>query len=99
MIQSSLKQIARRAKRFANVLRNRDYYPRLDVRLRHAEFGNDGASWVLATDFLNSETTVYSFGVGEDISFDLALIKQQLLVEYYHWQPGLGIELTSLRKK
>jgi FkbM family methyltransferase len=38
-------------------------------------YGNPGAEWTLCTEQLGSAPMVYSFGIGKDISFDLALIK------------------------
>jgi FkbM family methyltransferase len=36
--------------------------------------GNQGAAWTFYPEGLSDRSVVYSFGVGEDISFDLALI-------------------------
>lgn len=37
-------------------------------------FGSEYAGWDVATEGLDNNSIVYSFGVGEDVSFDLALI-------------------------
>jgi len=37
-------------------------------------FGSDYGGYDVATDALNAQSVVYSCGVGEDVSFDLALI-------------------------
>jgi len=38
--------------------------------------GNSGASFTIAPNQINKESIIYSFGVGFDISFDLALIEK-----------------------
>ena len=39
-------------------------------------FGNDYGGFFVATDFVNENSVVYSFGIGEDVSFDLEVIKE-----------------------
>ena len=65
-----------------NKLRNKlqivGYYFKLprknDVICKKVRFGSDYAGYNVCPHGLNSESIVYSFGVGEDISFDLAMI-------------------------
>ncbi len=38
--------------------------------------GSDYGGWTIAKNFLHSESVVYSFGIGMDISFDLSIIKK-----------------------
>ncbi|WP_054512715.1 FkbM family methyltransferase [Chryseobacterium sp. ERMR1:04] len=45
-----------------------------DVSLKKKWFGNDYGGFLVATEFLNKDSIVYSFGVGEDISFDTEII-------------------------
>jgi FkbM family methyltransferase len=49
------------------------------------KYGNKGAEWVVVPS-LNSTSVVYSFGVGNDISFDLGLIKD-FGVKIYAFDP------------
>lgn len=46
--------------------------PRPDLE----DLGDDNASWVVPTSRLSSSSICYCVGVGEDVSFDLALIEQ-----------------------
>ena len=39
-------------------------------------FGTTYGGWPVVSSLLNSDSTVLSFGLGEDISFDLALMKR-----------------------
>lgn len=40
-----------------------------------AKFGTDYGGWTILRDRISSHSIVYSFGIGEDISFDLGLIE------------------------
>lgn len=44
-----------------------------DVTLRKKWLGNYYGGFFVASDFVNSASIVYSFGIGEDLSFDRAL--------------------------
>jgi len=44
------------------------------VRCRTKTLGTDGAAWTICLDGLSVNSVIYSFGVGEEISFDLELI-------------------------
>lgn len=46
----------------------------IDHTCRTAYFGSEYGGWRVATDQMDARSVVYSFGVGEDVSFDLALI-------------------------
>jgi len=67
-MQSILKQIYRR-------LRFRPLH-RPNVRLRYEVLGTDYGGWPVVPEMLPGEPLVYSFGTGEDISFDLAMIER-----------------------
>ncbi len=43
----------------------------VEVNVRHKWFGNDYGGFYVSTEKLNSKSVVYSFGIGEDVSFDL----------------------------
>jgi FkbM family methyltransferase len=46
------------------------------VKCTELRLGNKGARWCICPDGLSASSVVYSFGVGENISFDLQLIRQ-----------------------
>ena len=52
--------------------------PIIEIDIPHVQFGGEGASWTIAEP-LNSQSVVYSFGAGEDVSWDLALIERYSL--------------------
>jgi FkbM family methyltransferase len=62
--------------RILKVIRKKDFYAFRDRKINNTCLGNKGASWTIHPDDLSDKSIVYSFGVGEDISFDLALIEK-----------------------
>jgi FkbM family methyltransferase len=60
--------------RLPKVLRGKDFYVKTDSVCNHITYGNLGAAWTFCPDFIDEKSIIYSFGVGEDVSFDLALI-------------------------
>jgi FkbM family methyltransferase len=51
-----------------------------DSKIPYREFGGDGGhhnygAWVVPDNLLNKDSIVYSIGIGEDISFDLDVIR------------------------
>lgn len=63
-------------KRVIKSLLGRDFFLSVDSRIRHERFGSDYGGWNIVTSALNATSVVYSFGVGEDATFDLGLIKR-----------------------
>ena len=72
----NLQIIFNKLLRILKVLRGKDIYIRKDVIIPTETFGNKGVAWTLYVDNLDESSIVYSFGVGDDISFDLSLINQ-----------------------
>ena len=62
--------------RFMRALVGRAVRPPLDLCCRTERFGSDYGGWDVAVERLGRESVVYSFGIGEDASFDLALIQR-----------------------
>lgn len=73
---NNMKTILHLIKRVINVLRGKDFFITIDYSINKEKFGSADASWVLASEFINNDSIIYSFGVGEDISFDLAMINK-----------------------
>ncbi|SEW44987.1 methyltransferase, FkbM family [Chryseobacterium wanjuense] len=46
-----------------------------DISIQKKWLGNDYGGFYVATEFLDKNSIVYSFGIGEDISFDEEMIK------------------------
>ncbi len=69
-----MKRLLRKIKRYIRILTGRDIRSRIQTRCSLENAGSEHSNWDFNPDTLNYESIVYSFGVGEDISFDLALI-------------------------
>ena len=69
--------IYHRIKRFAGSLSRANHALKPDVRIAKRRIGTYYGGWVIAPDALrHDQPIVYSFGLGEDISFDLAMIRE-----------------------
>jgi FkbM family methyltransferase len=64
------------AKRMARVLTGHDVYIPKQVDCGVIYLGNAGTSWPVCPEVLSDRPLIYSFGVGEDVSFDLELIRR-----------------------
>lgn len=62
------------ARRLVRAAVGRDVSHLAEVDIPCEPMGSDYGGWVVSTAGLSSRSVVYSFGVGEDVSFDLALI-------------------------
>jgi FkbM family methyltransferase len=73
---STSRHINLRIKRALGALAGRDIWQRAQVECGLLSLGNDGARWSIHPTGLSKDSVVYSCGVGEDISFDLELIRR-----------------------
>ncbi|GMQ82895.1 MAG: hypothetical protein BMS9Abin05_2361 [Rhodothermia bacterium] len=71
-----MRGLLRRLKRLVRAGIGKDIFPRVQVRYPTTRLGSPYGGWSIIAESLNRESIVYSFGVGEDISFDLALINE-----------------------
>ena len=62
--------------RFLKVLRGKDLYVFPDTEIKKITLGNKNAAWTINPSSINNKSIVYSFGVGNDISFDSELINK-----------------------
>jgi len=69
-----LKRAARFVRRAVKAAFGKDHLMQCDVSIPKRRYGNDWADWVIARDFLNEKSIVYSFGLGKDVSFEHELI-------------------------
>jgi FkbM family methyltransferase len=72
----SLKDGLRTVRRRVRSWLGQDVFIAADFDCAHARFGSGYGGWDVATIGLDADAVVYAFGVGEDISFDLALIER-----------------------
>lgn len=62
----------RKMKRFLKQIRGKDLWTRPQMTCPSLRFGN----WCVSTENLSEESIVYSFGIGEDVEFDLEMIRR-----------------------
>ena len=66
----------RRTRRWVNQTMGRDVRTPIQVKCRREFLGSIYGGWCVCPDRLNPDSVVYSIGVGEDISWDLAMIER-----------------------
>ncbi len=81
-----LKHGLNAAKKAVKKILNMGYYPDIEYKCKVQTFGSDYGAWGVPAGFVNGYSIVYSFGVGEDISFDLELI-DNFGVDIYAFDP------------
>ncbi len=59
-----------------NTALGKEYRPKLDTVISHERFGSEYGGWDVIVEMLNADSVVYSFGVGEDATFDIGLIER-----------------------
>jgi FkbM family methyltransferase len=67
--------IKKKLYRLKNFLKGNEWYHKYDVKINKAATGNSGYEWVICPDLINSQSIVYSFGAGTEISFDTELVR------------------------
>ena len=74
-----MRELITKALRGRKVLIGRDFYQFRQVKRSRITFGNRFADWTFCPDNIDEHSVIYSFGVGEDASFDLKLIEHYQL--------------------
>jgi len=72
----NVKNAVQRLKTLTKVIFNKEFIIFPEVVCKTKKFGSSYGGWNIVTKNINSNSIVYSFGVGEDASFDLALINE-----------------------
>ncbi|WP_167599090.1 FkbM family methyltransferase [Chlorobaculum sp. 24CR] len=75
-----MKSIARKLRTLAKVALGKELIIKPEVYCEKIRFGSDYGGWDVVNESLNPHSVVYSFGVGEDASFDVALIEKYDLI-------------------
>lgn len=70
------RRVLRSIKRLGRLLSGRDVLYKHDAHPRRKFLGSGYGGWTVATDRLGCDSVVLSFGIGNDISFDLELIRR-----------------------
>ncbi len=75
-MRMGLQDTARFAKRAVRAIRRQELWQGAQIKCQRMKLGKEGACWCVCPRDLSASSVVYSIGVGEDVSFDLALIKR-----------------------
>jgi len=62
--------------RLLKVIKGKDFYSSLQIKCNTVTLGDKSAEWMICPDNINANSIIYSFGIGENISYDLELIKR-----------------------
>src|SRR5271165_3572908 len=75
---SNEKEFAQLARRFAKAALGRDHLIKKDVSIAVEKLGTNYGGWVVAKNLLvyTAQPITMSFGIGDDISFDLEMIRR-----------------------
>ncbi len=71
-----MKSIVRRLRKLVKVALGKEFLVKRDVICVKERFGSDYGGWDVVTTSIDTHSIVYSFGVGEEASFDTALIEK-----------------------
>lgn len=75
-MRAMMKRFLRKLKTLVKAAAGKSLIARPDVVVRKEKFGSDYGGWDVAGELIGHHSVVYSFGVGEDASFDTALINR-----------------------
>ena len=69
-------KIKRKINYFKLIFSGETKHLKREISISKKWFGNDYGGFFVATDFVDENSVVYSFGIGEDVSFDTEIIKK-----------------------
>ncbi|TDX84620.1 FkbM family methyltransferase [Epilithonimonas xixisoli] len=69
-------KIKRKINYFKLIFSGETKHLKKEISISKKWFGNDYGGFFVATDFVDENSVVYSFGIGEDVSFDTEIIKK-----------------------
>lgn len=72
---ANIRKIMRTCKFILMVLIGKELNMRVRIPMNKLRLGSTYGGWNICPNYLSADSIVYSFGIGEDISFDLELIK------------------------
>ncbi len=75
LFKENLIQLKQYIKRLCRYVQGNDWFPSYDINPSTGYFGSQYGGWTVACDFLSNNSVTWCVGIGEDISFDLALQK------------------------
>ena len=80
-----IRYYLRKFRRILRIIFRKDYYTTIDCSLNNKNFGTEYGGWNIIINDIDADTIVFSFGLGEDISFDYDLIDNFELSKKENW--------------
>jgi FkbM family methyltransferase len=75
--------------KFKNILKNKETLYFTGIYRKNITLGNNSAQWTISIEDIKPGSIIYCFGVGQEISFDLALIKKfGVIINAFDPSPG-----------
>jgi FkbM family methyltransferase len=71
-----VRKTIRKLRRILRYLAGRDFFPTIDGGYETTRFGSEYGGWNIVAKGIDKASVVYSFGIGEDASFDFDLIRR-----------------------
>ncbi len=71
-----MSKLFRKARILVRTVLGQEVVGRVDVRVPCERFGSTYGGWHIVTELLSKDSIVYSFGIGCDASFDVAIIER-----------------------
>lgn len=93
-----MKSIVQSLRKLVTVAMGKKLSAKPDLICVHERYGSAYGGWDIVTTGFDSRSVVYSFGVGEDTSFDLALIEKFNLVVHAFDPTPKSIEWVKRQK-
>ena len=83
-----MRTVVRKLKRLVRTAAGKDFFERIDIACQTERLGSHYGGWEVVLAHIDADSVVYSFGIGDDASFDLALIERfDLLVHAFDPTP------------
>lgn len=97
-MSTRIRHWVRRGKRLVHQLQGRDVWTSPQIRIPCEILGSEYGGWAVDTRTLNAGSIVYGVGVGQDVSFDLALIQRFGLTVHAFDPTPLAVQWVAQQK-
>jgi FkbM family methyltransferase len=74
--KKTMTKFLRKLKRRIRIFLGKDINQKVQITCSTERYGSDYGGWIVCPYYIDSNSVIYSFGVGEDASFDIALIEK-----------------------
>lgn len=93
-----LRKIKAKLRKLAGQITGKTAHLKVTISVPKKWYGNDYGGFFICPKFLNEKSVIYSFGIGEDISFDLSMIENHRCTVYGFDPTPKSIEWIKSRR-